>query len=114
MASFLSGEKSCQVGSVLGPTLFLIFTNDLDIAVDIAGAMLKFFADNTKCYMVIESEQDRLRFQSMLSSLEQWSSDWQMMFNMDKCHVLHVGRKMLSLIISGVEETWRQLRKRRM
>ena len=57
-------------GSVLGPTLFLIFINDLDIAAQITGAMVKKFADDTKCYMVVETEQDRHKFQSMLNNLE--------------------------------------------
>ena len=79
-------------GSVLGPTLFLIFINDIDIAVEATGAILKKFADDTKCYMVVETEEDKARFQTMLSSLMRWSEKWQMLFNMDKCHVLHAGR----------------------
>ena len=79
-------------GSVLGPTLFLIFINDIDVAVEITGAMLKKFADDTKCYMVVETEEDKTRFQNMLSNLMEWSEKWQMLFNMEKCHVLHAGR----------------------
>ena len=79
-------------GSVLGPTLFLIFINDIDVAVEITGAMLKKFADDTKCYMVVETEEDKNRFQAMLSNLMKWSERWQMLFNMEKCHVLHAGR----------------------
>ena len=55
--------------------------------------MVKKFADDTKCYMVVETEEDRNRFQNMLTNLENWSSDWQMLFNMDKCHVIHAGRQ---------------------
>ena len=29
----------------------------------------------------------------MLDNLGKWSSDWQMLFNVDKCHVLYVGKK---------------------
>ena len=78
-------------GSVLGPTLFRIFINDLDVALEATGAMVKKFADDTQCYMVVETEEDRIRFQNMLTNLENWSSEWQMMFNMDKCHVIHAG-----------------------
>ena len=70
-----------------------MFLNDIDIALDTTGTMIKKFADDTKCYMVVESEEDQARFQSMLVNLEQWSTDWQMLFNMEKCHVIHVGRK---------------------
>ena len=79
-------------GSVLGPTLFLIFINDLDVAVEITGALVKKFADDTKCYMVVKSEQDKVRFQTMLQKLENWGTEWQMLFNMDKCHVIHAGK----------------------
>ena len=29
----------------------------------------------------------------MLDNLSKWSEDWQMLFNVDKCHVIHVGKK---------------------
>ena len=65
-------------GSVLGPTLFIIFINDLDTVVEVTGALVKKFADDTKCYMVVEKEEDRQRFQVMLQNLENWSTEWQM------------------------------------
>ena len=80
-------------GSVLGPTLFIIFINDIDVAVEVTGALIKKFADDTKCYMVVESEEDRNKFQAMLNNLQGWSIEWQMLFNMDKCHVIHAGRQ---------------------
>ena len=42
--------------------------------------------------MVVETEEDKKRFQAMLNNLESWSSEWQMLFNMDECHVIHAGR----------------------
>ena len=80
-------------GSVLGPTLFLIYINDIDNAVDVTGSVLKKFADDTKWAMVVETEQDRQLFQRGLDNLVQWSIEWQMLFNVDKCHVIHMGRK---------------------
>ena len=74
-------------GSVLGPTLFLIFINDLDVAAEVTEAVVKKFADDSKCFMVTETEEDKVRFQKMLSMLEIWSTKWQMLFNMDKCHI---------------------------
>jgi hypothetical protein len=80
-------------GSVLGPTLFLIFINDIDTATEATGALIKKFADDTKCYMVVETEEDKAKFQIMLNNLAEWSADWQMLFNADKCHVIHTGKK---------------------
>ena len=79
-------------GSVLGPILFLIYINDIDNAVNFTSSVLKKFADDTKWGMVVENMQDRLRFQEGLDNLMAWSSDWQMLFNVDKCHIIHAGR----------------------
>ena len=80
-------------GSVLGPTLFLIFIDDIDSATEVVGALIKKFADDTKCYMVVESEEERKKFQVMLDNLDEWSATWQMEFNTGKCHILHAGKK---------------------
>jgi ribonuclease P/MRP protein subunit RPP40 len=41
-------------GSVMGPTLFLIFINDIDKAVDVTSSVLLQFADNTKVARVVK------------------------------------------------------------
>ena len=78
-------------GSVLGPTLFLIYINDIDKAVEVSGSILKKFADDTKFAMVVESEEERARFQAGLDNLQTWSEDWQMLFNVTKCKIIHMG-----------------------
>ena len=79
-------------GSVLGPTLFLIYINDIDLAVIATDSVLKKFADDTKWAMVVETDADRMVFQQGLNDLFQWSIEWQMLFNVDKCHVIHAGK----------------------
>ena len=37
-------------------------------------------------------EEDRVSFQQGIDNLFRWSSDWQLPFNRDKCHVLQLGR----------------------
>jgi len=81
-------------GSVLGPVLFLIYINDLD------GGMLDLvlkFADDTKIWAKVNELSDGAKLQAELSRLVQWSGDWQMMFNIGKCKVMHFGHNNPSL-----------------
>ena len=94
-------------GSVLGPLLFIIFINDIDNAVDVAHCILLKFADDAKGLRVVNSTADVAKLQSDIDSLFRWSVDWQMLFNLDKCHVLHFGSQNIrhSYFIGGHELT---------
>jgi len=71
---------------VLGPLLFLIFINDRGIL----NWLLKF-TDDTKVFGVVNNSGDGQRLRQDLSRLFKWSHDWQMLFNIEKCKVLHIG-----------------------
>jgi ribonuclease P/MRP protein subunit RPP40 len=75
-------------GSVLGPILFLIYINDIDDGIE--SKILKF-ADVTKLYRRITSEEDVTKLQEDLATLFRWSTEWLMLFNVDKCKILHLG-----------------------
>ena len=70
-------------GSVLGPVLFLIFINDLP---DNIRSSVRLFADDCVLYRNIKSPIDCQILQDDLNSLSQWETDWQMKFNVAKCH----------------------------
>ena len=76
-------------GSVLGPVLFLIFINDLP---DNIRSSVRLFADDCVLYRNIHALQDCLTLQEDLTSLGQWKTDWQMKFNVAKCHSMRVTR----------------------
>jgi len=61
-------------GSVLGPLLFLIFINDLDL--NIHNVLLKF-ADDTKICSRICNSDDVKKLQEDLNTLQKWAHTWQ-------------------------------------
>ena len=79
-------------GSVLGPLLFVIFINDLDIAASNATSIMKF-ADDTKIAKTISDVSDKIVFQSCIDRLLEWSKDWGMEFNKSKCKIMHFGKQ---------------------
>uniref|UniRef100_K7F0M3 Reverse transcriptase domain-containing protein n=1 Tax=Pelodiscus sinensis TaxID=13735 RepID=K7F0M3_PELSI len=93
----INGPQSCwkgirsgvTQGSVLGPALFNIFINDLDIGIE--STLIKF-ADDTKLGGIATALGDRVIIQNDLGKLEKWSEVNRMKVNKDKCKVLHLGR----------------------
>lgn len=93
----INGVSSCwkrvssgvPQGSVLGPILFLLYINDLECGV--MSWVLKF-ADDTKIFRRITSRVDNTILQDDLDKLVAWSQEWKMLFNSQKCKVMHFGR----------------------
>ena len=77
-------------GSVLGPTLFLIFVNDLP---DVVKSNIIMFADDTKLYLRSDTRDSVVQLQSDLSKMEEWAAKWQLRFHPEKCIVLRLGKK---------------------
>ena len=75
-------------GSVLGPSLFIYFINDLP---DFCETLLNIFADDTKIFQGISSPNDCCKVQRTIYALNDWSDKWLINFNITKCKVLHLG-----------------------
>ena len=76
-------------GSVLGPLLFLIYINDMPDKID---SFLYMFADDTKVFAQVNSDEEANQLQKDLDKLYEWSNKWQIKFNASKCKVLHLGK----------------------
>jgi len=72
----------------LGPLLFVIYSNDIDKS---NGCNILKVADDTKIFQEIKSPQAVAQLQEDLANLAAWSNDWQMLFNVEKCKVMHMG-----------------------
>ena len=79
-------------GSVLGPILFTVYINDLGD--DIINKVLKF-ADDTKNFGKVTSILEVQSLQGDLDKALGWAEKWGMDFNINKCKVMHFGRKNL-------------------
>ena len=88
-SSVLSGVPQ---GSVLGPILFIVYIGNVgEICSDNVTHCL--YADDLKLYSTIKSDRDNVFLQTALDRLEMWCREWQLSININKCHVLHIGRK---------------------
>ena len=86
-------------GSVLGPTLFVIFINDIaDILIDL-NVTMKLFADDVKMYSVVDIgiSSDLLL---ACDRLMKWAETWQMDIAVQKCSALRVTNKINDLQIA--------------
>ena len=70
-------------GSVLGPLLFVIYINDLPDVVD-KDSFVFLFADDTKVFRQINSDNDKTVLQSDIDKLLEWSKKWLTRFHPDK------------------------------
>ena len=77
-------------GSRLGPLLFVIFINDLPTQVK---SDLFLFADDTKIFRNIRSEDDRETLQKDINTMFEWANKWQLEFPLDKCVSMSINNK---------------------
>ena len=74
-------------GSVLHPTLFVVFINYMPDAITSISMM---FADDAIVFRHIETRADTATLQKDIDHLTDWSLKWQMNFNVNKCKRLHI------------------------
>ena len=96
-------------GSVLGPTLFLLYINDLPTNIT---CNVSLYADDTLIYQEVNTDEEAAKFQKIIDAVHEWSQRWQMPFNVSKCHAMTFGSnyevphyKLGTTIIPWVEQT---------
>ena len=88
MSDWAKVESGIPQGSVLGPTLFLLFINHLP---DTVKGLVKIFADDTKLYSAVNNNFVIESLQNDLDNPAEWSEKWKLKFNAGKCKSLHIG-----------------------
>ena len=83
MSSWVPVSSGVPQGSVIGPTLFLVYINDLPTKLQ---SKVRLFADDTIVYMAVNNETDAAILQKDLKLLEEWENRSQMFFHLDKSH----------------------------
>jgi len=91
----LNGEKSTWFSvlsgipqsSILGPLLFLIHINDLPelCAGEDPSSEIFLYGDDSKIYKVVWNQIDEQKLQSILNLYKNWSGEWLLRLNIDKC-----------------------------
>ena len=76
--------------SVIGPTLFLIYINDLP---DYVNSAVHLFADDTIVYLTVHNEDHCDQLQTDIDQLQLWEKHWSVEFNPEKCELLRITRK---------------------
>ena len=73
-------------GSVLGPTLFLLYINDLtDILSNVEGCSVKLYADDVKLYSSFKIANYSVDLVTMLDRITEWAIVWQLKIATNKC-----------------------------
>lgn len=97
MSNKLPVTSGVPQGSVLGPTLFVIFINDIvEILADL-NVNMKLFADDVKMYSVVDVDMSS-DLQTACNRLVQWAEIWQMSVAIQKCNVLRVSNRKTELL----------------
>ena len=89
MSNWSNVTSGVPQGSVLGPTLFVLFVNDLP---SVFKNKCKLYADDCKLMATVDSIEEIDKVQDDINSAVSWSETWLMELNAEKCKIMHIGK----------------------
>jgi hypothetical protein len=78
--------------SILGPLLFLVYSNNIPTYIE-NNSTLALFADDSKLYRPLLFPTSSTLLQIDLSNITNWTADNRMELNATKCKTMHISRK---------------------
>lgn len=88
-SSLLNVNSGVPQGSILGPTIFILFLNDITDGLS-EGTNITMYADDTKLWRRINKDDDHYVLQKDINLLLDWSTKNMMIFHPDKCKTLSI------------------------
>lgn len=107
VSEWMEVTSGVPLGSVLGPLFFIVYINDLPECI---SSKTELYADDSKLIAIVRDLAGALSVQDDLNAVSEWSKDWLMRLNVNKCKVMHLGNSNLRFsydmedIISGTRE----------
>ena len=95
-----SVDSGVPQGTVLGPILFLLFVNDIELS--LAQSKIRCFADDSRLLKFIKSSDDALLLQKDLDNVVCWAKKNNMTLNEDKFELIqhHSSLRNYSLLVN--------------
>ena len=90
-SDWVSVSSGVPQGSILGPSLFIMFINDLPSS--LAHSKCVLYADDAKIFKRISSLSDCLDLQRDLASFSEWCCTWKLSLNLSKCFYMNFSLK---------------------
>ncbi len=89
-------------GSILGPTLFIIYITDGDVGIN---NLISKFANDTKIGNSVLTDEERQSLKEDLHKISAWSDRWETPLYINKCQIFQVGirNKTFDYEIRGVK-----------
>lgn len=91
-SDYLDVISGVPQGSVLGPTLFLVYIDDVYTCME-PGVTIRLFADDCVIYTPVKTVDEQTKLNKSLQNIVTWCKKWGMQINTQKTMCMTVTRK---------------------